>query len=207
MTIAVMALGALAQVVAWWFVASGRAGVWTALGPVLAVAGVLAVAAAPPPLSGRAPVALGAAVGLGSGIVLYLGTRAFASIVASRWAAFTRDAQAIYRHGVGRIAVGAMLAAGAVAVGEELFWRGLAQPELAARLDGAAAGAAAGWLAYVVANAPSRNLAILAGAIVGGAVWSGLAWWSAGVLASLLAHATWTALMLARPVVREGSAA
>jgi hypothetical protein len=58
----------------------------------------------------------------------------------------------------------------------------------------------------VVVNLPSRNLAIAAGAIVGGAAWGALAWWSAGVLASIVCHATWTALMLARPPVSTGSA-
>jgi membrane protease YdiL (CAAX protease family) len=51
----------------------------------------------------------------------------------------------------------------------------------------------------VVANVPSRSLPIVAGALVGGAVWGALAWWSGGVLAPLASHILWTGLMLARP--------
>jgi hypothetical protein len=60
-------------------------------------------------------------------------------------------------------------------------------------------GAAAAWFGYVAVNAASGSLPFLAGAIVGGAVWTGLAWWSGGIVAGLTSHAVWTALMLARP--------
>jgi membrane protease YdiL (CAAX protease family) len=86
--------------------------------------------------------------------------------------------------------------------GEELFWRGLFQPELAEALDAPALAALVAWAAYVAANLPSRNLAIVAGAVVGGAVWSGLGWWSGGPLAPLVSHVAWTALMISYPVVR-----
>jgi membrane protease YdiL (CAAX protease family) len=86
--------------------------------------------------------------------------------------------------------------------GEELFWRGLVQPELAEAVDAPALGALIAWAAYVAANLPSRNLAIVAGAVVGGAVWSGLGWWSGGPLAPLVSHLAWTALMISFPVVR-----
>ncbi len=204
MTAATIVLGVLAQVIAWWFVASGRASVWVGLGPVLAILGVAAVAVGAPSLTGSVVVATAAAAGIVAGVVLYLGTAAFVAIVGDRWAAFGRDARAIYRHG--HAAAFAVGSAAAVAVGEELFWRGLTQPELASRLGAASAGALVGWLAYVAVNAVGRNLAILAGAVVGGAAWSGLAWWSGGVLASVLAHGVWTALMLARPVIEEGEA-
>ena len=61
-----------------------------------------------------------------------------------------------------------------------------------------AAGAAAvvAWAGYVVANLPSRSLPIVAGAVVGGALWAALAWWSGGVLAPLASHILWTGLML-----------
>ena len=63
----------------------------------------------------------------------------------------------------------------------------------------AGAAAVAAWLGYVVANISSRCLPIVAGAVVGGALWAGLAWWSGGVLASLASHILWTGLMLALP--------
>jgi hypothetical protein len=64
------------------------------------------------------------------------------------------------------------------------------------------AGAVAGvwtWLAYVGVNSASASLPIVAGAIVGGALWAGLAVWSGGMLASLASHMLWTGLMLALP--------
>jgi membrane protease YdiL (CAAX protease family) len=139
--------------------------------------------------------------GLASGAILYAGTRVFVALVGPRWPAFVRHARAIYAQDEGRLGALTVAAAGAVAVGEELFWRGLAQRELAARLDAAVIAAAATLGLYVLANAASRNLAILSGAVVGGAVWVALAWWTGGVLASIASHATWTALMLLRPAV------
>jgi membrane protease YdiL (CAAX protease family) len=40
---------------------------------------------------------------------------------------------------------------------------------------------------------------IVAGAVVGGAVWAGLWWWSGGMLAPLVSHILWTGAMLVRP--------
>jgi len=92
--------------------------------------------------------------------------------------------------------------------GEELFWRRFVQLELVQALDGATLLAAAlAWGAFAFANLFSRNLAIVTGAAVGGAVWCGLFWWTGGVAASLACHAVWTALMLAFPVVRVPSEA
>jgi membrane protease YdiL (CAAX protease family) len=206
MTAAVIAVGSLAQLVAWWLVSSRERSIWTTLAPALAVAGALAVVVGRPALAGDQPAWLVTAVGLIVGLSLFVATRVFISIVAPRWSTFDRHARAIYRAGDEGIPAHAVLAAGAVAVGEELFWRGLTQQELAAWFGAAAAGAVVAWLGYVVVNLPSRNLAIVAGAVVGGAAWGILAWWSAGVLASIACHASWTALMLARPPVSTGSA-
>ena len=88
--------------------------------------------------------------------------------------------------------------------GEELFWRGLFQGHLVSALDGRAGWASVvAWGAFVLANLASLNLAIAAGAIVGGATWVALAWWTGGVLAPLACHVVWTGLMVAFPVVRE----
>ena len=83
--------------------------------------------------------------------------------------------------------------------GEELFWRGIAYRVGVETAATAGVAAIAVCLLYVVANVPSRSLPIVAGALVGGAVWGALAWWSGGVLAPLASHILWTGLMLARP--------
>jgi membrane protease YdiL (CAAX protease family) len=206
MTTAVIAIGSVAQLVAWWLVSSRGRSLWTTLGPVLAVVGVLALLVGRPALAGDEPVWLVCAIGLIVGVSLFVATRVFVAIVAPRWSTFDRQARTLYRAGDEGVPAHAVLAAGAIAAGEELFWRGLTQEELKVRFGAAAAAAVVAWLGYVVVNLPSRNLAIAAGAIVGGAAWGALAWWSAGVLASIVCHATWTALMLARPPVSTGSA-
>jgi len=119
-------------------------------------------------------------------------------VAGPRWPAFRRHAGEIYGQR-GSMSLPTTLGLALLVVGgEELFWRGLVQPAIAgptARL----AGAALGWLAYVAANAPSENLPILAGAVVGGAAWAGLGLWTGGTVAPLLCHGTWTGLMIALP--------
>ena len=96
--------------------------------------------------------------------------------------------------------VAVVLSLGLAVPGEELFWRGLFQGK-ASGVFGHLGGAVATWLCYVVVNATSGLLALVAGALVGGVVWGALAWWTHGVLAALLCHGVWTGLMLVRPPV------
>jgi membrane protease YdiL (CAAX protease family) len=201
MVLAVIVIGAAAQVAAWWLVASGRGSVWTTVGAVNVVTAAVAVAIRPPVASGDVGVAPALVVGVATGVALYGATALFVALVARRWPAFTRDAASIYSNRDERTPVLQLGVAGVVALAEELFWRGVTQQELGRRFGDAALGAATTLAAYVVVDAFARNRAILAGALVGGAVWGALAWWTGGVLASALAHAIWTMLMLARPVV------
>jgi membrane protease YdiL (CAAX protease family) len=131
-------------------------------------------------------------------VALWAATVAFVMVV-RRWPVFDRHVAEIYdqRRGLS-LWLALFLAAGVTASGEELFWRGLAQGYLAGSLSWPGA-AAAVWAAYVAANLASRNLPIIAGAVVAGAVWGALAVWTHGVIASLLCHALWTALMLVAP--------
>ena len=68
-----------------------------------------------------------------------------------------------------------------------------------ARSFGWPAAALLTWGAYIVVNLASQNLPIVAGAVVAGAAWSGLALWTHGVVASVVCHCVWTGLMLAVP--------
>jgi membrane protease YdiL (CAAX protease family) len=196
---ALMAAGLVLESAAWWLVAFRRWSVWTTMTPVLVGLGVATLLVEPPPLAEDVATAAAAAAGLAAGVVLYLATRVFVWLVAPRWGAFRDQSAGMY------VRRGALSAAGAVALsalllvpGEELFWRGLFLGELERSVGGLGAAALA-WGAFVLANLPSGNLAIVAGAVVGGAVWVALAWWSGGIAASLCCHAAWTALMLARP--------
>ena len=95
--------------------------------------------------------------------------------VARRLPAFDRYVAEIYgpRDTVA-LPLALLLGAGVSAPGEEIFWRGLVQTVLSGSF-GTGWGAAAAWGLYVVVNAASGNLAILAGAVVSGAVWTLLA--------------------------------
>jgi membrane protease YdiL (CAAX protease family) len=208
MTRALMFAGLVAEGAAWWAVAARRWSVWVTMTPVLVGLGILTLVVDAPTLAEDVSTGPAAAVGLGAGVALYLATRAFVAIVAPRWAGFREQSSGMYlRRGslpvLGAVALSVLL----MVPGEELFWRGLFLGDLERSVGGVGAPVLA-WAAYVLANVPSLNLAIVAGAVVGGAVWVALAAWTGGILSSLLCHACWTALMLALPpaVAAEGTA-
>jgi membrane protease YdiL (CAAX protease family) len=91
-----------------------------------------------------------------------------------------------------------VVAALLTAPGEELFWRGLFQERLGEG-TGRPAAAVLTWAICVAVYLFSESLPIIAGAVVGGLVWTGLALWTHGVLASVLSHSVWTAFMVAAP--------
>ena len=202
----VMVVGALAEATAWALVAMKKGTVWTVVTPVLGVIGVVTLLVEPPAASERFSVLSAIAIGIATGLGFYVATRVFAFVVRG-WAGFTTQSRAMYGRRtpltlVGAIAVTACVAAPA----EELFWRGLFQNGLSDALGNERLLAAVATTAvFVLANVPSWNLAIVLGAVVGGAVWSTLAWWSIGVAAPIACHAVWTALMLAFPVVPKAA--
>jgi len=203
MAVFVMIAGLVAEIVAWSLVARGR-NVWTTMTPTLATMGVVALLVGPIAWSPDVAAGVSIAAGLALGVALYVATR-IAIAVIGRWATFRRHSLEMYRK-QGGLSLGVALALSiALSVpGEELFWRGLFQGHLATSFDGRAGWAAVvAWGAFVLANMASLNLAIAAGAIVGGATWVALAWWTGGVLAPLACHVVWTGLMVAFPVVRE----
>jgi membrane protease YdiL (CAAX protease family) len=202
MVAVVMIAGALVEFAAWWAVSRRGISIWVVMGIALPALGVAAVAVGEPSLSPAVDGGLAAAAGAAAGLVLYLATRVFVAAVRP-WRTFQRHSVELYARQAGLpLAAAIVLAAVVMAPGEELFWRGLFQAKLSVLLDGRTAGAAIAWAAFVAVNLPSRNLAIVAGAVVGGAVWSALSWWTGGALASIVCHALWTALMLGFPVVR-----
>jgi membrane protease YdiL (CAAX protease family) len=207
MRVAVMVAGFSAQAAAWWYLAFRRRDVWRVMTPVLAAMGFAALLVHRPAWTPRVDAAAAVGVGIASGLALYAGTRVFVTVVRP-WETFRRHSIAVYAQQEG-VPLAAALALSLVlsVPGEELFWRGLFQPELADALESSALGALIAWAAYVAANVPSRNLAIVAGAVVGGAVWSGLGWWSGGPLAPLVSHLAWTALMISFPVIRPSEVA
>ena len=198
-----MVAGLIAEILAWSLVARGR-DVWTTMTPTLATMGLVALIVGPIAWSPDVAAGVSVIVGLVLGVALYVATR-IAIAVIGRWETFRRHSLEMYRKQGGlSLAVALALSIALSVPGEELFWRGLFQGQLVSSLDGRAGWAAVvAWGAFVLANLASLNLAIAAGAIVGGAVWVALAWWTGGVLAPLACHVVWTGLMIAFPVVRE----
>lgn len=193
-----MAAGAAAVFVGWWLVASERVSIWVALGPLMIVLGALALATGRIRWCPRFSTVASASGGAAAGVLFYLATAAFVLIV-RRWPAFDRHVEGLYDQRKGlSLPMALVLAALVVAPGEELFWRGLFQSR-SVELFGALGGAAAAWLTYAAANVASRNLPVIVGAVVAGAVWSGLTFYTHGILASLLCHVVWTALMVSVP--------
>ena len=198
MTPAFAAAGALAVLLAWRLVATRRLSVWAAVVPIEGVVGLVALVAGPTPLSLRAGVGAAAAVGILGGLGLYGATVAFVLAV-RRWRVFGRHVADVYDQRRGLPLPAALgLAGGLAATGEELFWRGFFMGRLASVVGWPWAGLAT-WGAYVGTNVGSGSLPIVAGAVVSGAAWGGLALWTHGVLASILCHSVWTGLMVALP--------
>jgi membrane protease YdiL (CAAX protease family) len=198
LSVAVTIAACLGVAGVWVLVRRGRFSVWASTAWTI---GVLAVVAA---FTGKVRAAtqfrplVAIAIGLAAGAVLYGATAAFL-FVAGRWPPLARQADRVYElRGGLSVPSAAALASLVVAPGEEIVWRGAVQTLLAGVL-GPMGGAAAAWGLYVGANAVSRSIPILLGAVAGGAAWVGLAWWTGGVAASAGCHAVWTCLMIVRP--------
>jgi membrane protease YdiL (CAAX protease family) len=197
-TVALMAVGAVAVFTGWVVVRAGRVSVWPVTGVVVGALAVASLATGRIVASGRVGVVAATGGGLAAGAGLYGATVAFV-VVVRRWPAFDRHVAQLYdqRQGLS-LPTALILAAGVVAPGEEVFWRGLFQGRSAEAL-GALAGGALTWGVYVLANAGSASLPILAAAVVSGGVWGALALWTHAVLAGLWCHALWTGLMVVWP--------
>jgi membrane protease YdiL (CAAX protease family) len=198
---AVIAAGVLLTAGTW--LGRDRVSLWWSTAVVFGVLGLVSLVIGPVSWSPKLSPALAAAAGLAAGVGVYVGTLVFVSVVV-RWPVFRRHVAEIYHQRRG-VSLGTALALVVlvVAPGEEIFWRGLVQAR-AAEATTPAMAAVITWAAYVAANAASRSLPIVAGAVVGGAVWGALAWWTGGVLASVLCHAAWTGLMILRPPREAG---
>jgi membrane protease YdiL (CAAX protease family) len=205
---AALALGAVGIVwIGWWKIRHLDTSIWRAMPLIYGILGAAALVWGdvtwwgPPEIAAGADIGrsgpVAAATGLILGVGLYLATRV-GSAVLVRWGRFAADTAATYRWERGRTVTAMLMLSAVSAVGEELFWRGLVQPAaIAERPLGVAIVAV--WAAYVATVLPSRNVAIGAGAVVGGGVWGVLAAASGGVLAPLACHLTWTWAMIVRP--------
>jgi uncharacterized protein len=195
---AVIVIGVAVQVVVWRLVARDRLPFWPAVTTTFAVLGIGSLLAGDPSCCRETTPATASAVGLSSGLLLFGATRVVVDF-ATRHDVIRRSVTAVYRREdeMGTIAV-SVLTLAIVVPGEELFWRGVVLPELNAATS-VALGAVLAWAAWVAVDATWGSIPLLAGAVVGGALWTGLATWSGGVVAPVASHLVWTALMLVWP--------
>jgi membrane protease YdiL (CAAX protease family) len=137
-------------------------------------------------------------VGAGSGAALYGATRVVVASLLERIPSFASSVSDVYRRSQEVPGTAVWVLTLAIAIpGEELFWRGLALPELQ-DITSAAVGVDLTWFGYVAVNAVPRNLSILAAAMVGGAVWTVLGS-VRDVGAAVASHVVWTSLILLWP--------
>jgi len=197
--------GLVVTMLGWRLVNKRGRDVWITIPPMLGGLGVASLllwsrVPAPTPGASDPPTTLGALViGALSGLLLYGATLVFVAL-AEHVPAFARQTALAYQRAGATDPRRELLLSLLLAVpGEELFWRGITYRVGADTLTTVAIAAVATCFLYVVANLPSRSLPIIAGALVGGALWGALAWWTGGVLAPLASHILWTGLMLARP--------
>jgi len=133
-------------------------------------------------------------------VVFFAATRLFLRMVLG-WGRFTQDEERLYGQMNDYPVRLEVVLGAAVACGEEIFWRGLVMPWAQARAGSTVVGALLALGGYVAVSAAAMSVPVVVGALVGGAVWTALAVWSGGVLAGMICHGTWTALMIAFPPV------
>lgn len=198
MTAAVLVVGALAQALVWRLVARGTLAFWPAVTVTFAALGLVSLVVGDPSCCRETTWAMASAVGAASGLLLFGATRVVVDL-ASRHPSIRRTVVDVYRRSQEVPFAAALALTLVIAVpGEELFWRGLVLPELQDATS-SATGALLTWAVAVGVNSAWGSVPLLAGVLVGGAVWTGLATWTGGVVAPLTSHLLWTGLMIAWP--------
>lgn len=198
MTEAAIAVGVLAQVVVWRLAVRDRLPFWPATATTFAVIGIASLLAGDLSCCRETGVAVAAGVGVASGLIMYGATRVVVD-VAAQHPSVRRAVAGVYRRSKETTIATTLALTLVIAVpGEELFWRGLVLAEFSEATT-STTGALLSWAAAVGVNAAWSSAPLLAGAAVGGALWTGLATWSGGLLAPIASHLVWTGLMLLWP--------
>jgi membrane protease YdiL (CAAX protease family) len=197
--VALAVVGPVVHAAFWAMVRWRRVPLVAASGITMAVLGVSASAIGPVAASRRFDPIVAVGIGLATGVALYGATVAFMS-VARRVPAVTVQTEALYGEGASRSMAAVLAVSILVSVpGEELLWRGVVLGVLGRSLGSGGLAAVLCWAAFVAINAISGRIPVILGAGVGGAVWTAVAWWTGGIVAPIVSHAAWTALMIVLP--------
>jgi membrane protease YdiL (CAAX protease family) len=194
----VVVAGIVGQAVAWSLVRRGRLRFWPATAVTFAAVGIASLVVGDIACCGDVASGTAIAVGVASGALLFAATRVVVGL-ATRRPRLRDTVTGIYGRSTETSRAAELVISLLIAVpGEELFWRGLVLPELT-DVTSVGIGALLTWVAAIGVIAEWASLPLLAGAIVGGALWTGLAMWSDGVMAPVASHLVWTGLMLMWP--------
>jgi membrane protease YdiL (CAAX protease family) len=194
----VVLAGVITQAVVWRLVVRDALPFWPAVVTTFALIGIASLLAGDPHCCQETEPLDASGVGLASGLLLYGATRVVVDL-ATRLPSLRGAVAGVYRRSHETTRATAFVLTLVIAIpGEELFWRGLVLPELRG-ITNPAMGALLAWATAVGVNAAWASAPLLAGAVVGGAVWTGLAAWSGGVVAPIASHLVWTGLMLVWP--------
>jgi len=191
-------VGAVAVAAAmWWFLFRvPRGTIWQRSAVAAVVVSGYAVAAAA--ALGHLGQLLGpvnlteVAIGVGAGVAWVVATHVGAAVIGRVAPSFVEQVTALYNRG-GEAAKGDMAAGlAAMAVAEELLFRGVIQWE---------AGIVAAVLIYAAVQLVERNWPLVMAGALCGVVWGGLYAWRGGLIAPVGAHLVWTsALAMVWPI-------
>jgi uncharacterized protein len=175
-------------------VAASPPGFFALAVPYCLVWAVVSAAAASPPVEPRfAPADL--AIGVLSGVALFAASRAFLFLACGPWSrALCGPVAELFERFETREVFAALALGFVFAPAEELFWRGVLQARLAARLGPVRAVAAATLAAAASSLAtgePLLALAMLPSYGLGGALFA----WRRDLTAPIASHATWSVLV------------
>ena len=199
----VLAVAGPVAIAGGWLVVRRGVSLWVVNGTLLPVLGALAVLSGRPTATGGSPVGGAILCGALAGVALYGATALFLR-VAGRWPPLARHTAELYdNRSEVSFATAFIISVALAAPAEELLWRGVVLPVLQGWTGSAIAAAAVSWLVYVGANAVNGSVPIVLGAVVGGAVWTVLAFDGGGVAACMACHMAWTGLMVAVPPIRR----
>ena len=194
----VVAIGLLGQLVVGRSIARGRLSFWPATTVILGAVGIAALAVGDPACCASVSAGTAAATGVVGGVGFYAATRAVVGVASRRPALRHAVAGTYDRSAEVSLALALALSLAIAVPGEELFFRGLVLPQLRAATT-PLVGATLTWFAGAGVGAAWGSLPLLAGAVVGGGLWTALGAWSGGVLSPLVCHLLWTGAMIAWP--------
>jgi membrane protease YdiL (CAAX protease family) len=185
---------------------SGRAGIWGSLGGAAVALGAGALILRWRSLAGLLAVRPGPLLtGALAGTAMTALTHALYPLVsrsAVRVSAWTAD---LYVAFATLTPLTAALALVPVVIGEEVVWRGVVHTAIAGRC-GASATVVLGAAAYALAMAPTGSPVLVLAAFACGIVWGALRASTGSLLAPLVAHLLWDALVLfAYPLVNRAA--